>query len=178
MADVDEFCETFFDEVHVPRARILGERGGGWAVAQYILACERGPIFWQRGGWLLHHLGELSRLVEPDDDHAAQLLGEAYADVIALRARSRTTQYEIAEGRQRGAESSIDKILIATADQSVFGVAREVLGGIVEFGDTPLADRYRKEWLYSRAASIYGGTAEIQRDIVAAQLLNLPRSPR
>jgi alkylation response protein AidB-like acyl-CoA dehydrogenase len=98
--------------------------------------------------------------------------------VIALRARSRTTQYDIAEGRQRGAESSIDKILIATADQSVFGVARQILGGTVEFGDTSLADRYRKEWLYSRAASIYGGTAEIQRDIVAAQLLNLPRAPR
>jgi alkylation response protein AidB-like acyl-CoA dehydrogenase len=178
MADVDEFCETFFDEVHVPAVRILGQRGGGWAVAQYILACERGPIFWQRGGWLLHHLGELSRLVEPDDDQAAQLLGEAYADVIALRSRSRTTQYVLAEGQRRGAESSIDKILIASADQSVFGVAREVLGGIVEFGDTSLADRYRKEWLYSRAASIYGGTAEIQRDIVAAQVLNLPRDPR
>ena len=73
MADVDEFCEMFFDDVHVPGARILGERGGGWGVAQYILACERGPIFWQRGGWLLHHLGELSRLVEAGDDHAARL---------------------------------------------------------------------------------------------------------
>jgi alkylation response protein AidB-like acyl-CoA dehydrogenase len=178
MADVDEFCEMFFDDVHVPGARVLGERGNGWAVAQYILACERGPIFWQRGGWLLHHLGELSRLVDAEDDHAAQLIGEAYADVVALRARSRTTQYLIAEGQRRGAESSVDKILIATADQSVFGVAREVLEGLVEFGDSPLADRYRKEWLYSRAASIYGGTAEIQRDIVAAQVLNLPRAGR
>ena len=94
-----------------------------------------------------------------------------------MRARSRTTQQQVAAGDLRGAESSIDKILIATADQAVFEAARQVLPGVVEFEDSPLADRFRKEWAYSRAATIYGGTSEIQRDIVASRLLDLPKVP-
>jgi alkylation response protein AidB-like acyl-CoA dehydrogenase len=174
MAGVDEFCETFFDGVRVPGDRLLGERGRGWAVAQHVLACERGPIFWQRSGWLLHHLDEIARLADPRDDTATRVLGQAFADVHALRARSRVTQWLVARGELRGPESSVDKVLIATADQSVFEASRLVLSGLVEFDDGPLADRYRKEWLYSRAATIYGGTSEIQRDIIAARLLDLP----
>src|SRR3984885_10246141 len=177
MAGVDEFCETFFDEVRVPATRMLGGQGQGWQVAQHILACERGPIFWQRASWLLHHLGELAAMADTSDATAQRLIGLAYADVFALRARSRTTQRQVAAGDLRGAESSIDKILIATADQAVFDAARQVLPGVVEFDDGPLADRFRKEWAYSRAATIYGGTSEIQRDIVASRLLELPKVP-
>jgi alkylation response protein AidB-like acyl-CoA dehydrogenase len=177
MAGVDEFCETFFDDVRVPADRLLGERAQGWSVAQYILACERGPIFWQRGGWLLHHLGEVASLVGADDRSANTAIGHAYADVMMLRARSRATQYRVAQGDLEGAASSIDKVLIATADQAVFDAARLVLAGELEFDDTDRADRYRKEWLYSRAATIYGGTSEIQRDVIATRLLDLPRGP-
>ncbi len=74
-----------------------------------------------------------------------------------------------------GAEASIDKILIAAAEQAVFGAGQQLLPGMVELGDTSVADRWRKEWLYSRAATIYGGTSEIQRDIVAGRVLRLPR---
>ena len=176
MAGVDEFCETFFDDVRVPMERLLGTQGRGWQVAQHILACERGPIFWQRTSWLLHHLGEIADLADASDESAQRLIGLAFAEVSALRARSRSTQYQVACGDLRGAESSIDKILIASADQAVFDAARYVLPGVIELDDTPLADRYRKEWAYSRAATIYGGTAEIQRDIVASRLLNLPKS--
>lgn len=175
MAGVDEFCEVFFDDVRVPDARIIGGRGNGWAVTQYILACERGAIFWQRGSWMLHHLSQIAALTDLQDQSVHRLLGQAYADVLALRARSRITQNKVAEGELRGAESSIDKILIAAADQSTFDAARQILGGGVEFDDSDESDRFRKEWLYSRAASIYGGTSEIQRDIVALRLLNLPR---
>jgi alkylation response protein AidB-like acyl-CoA dehydrogenase len=177
MAGVDEFCETFFDQVPVPGTRLLGSQGDGWRVAQYILACERGPIFWQRASWLLHHLGEIAGIADADDVAAQRAIGQAFADVSALRARSRSTQQRVATGDLQAADSSIDKILIAAADQSVFEVARLVLPGVVEFDDSPLADRYRKEWAYSRAATIYGGTSEIQREIVASRLLDLPKVP-
>jgi alkylation response protein AidB-like acyl-CoA dehydrogenase len=175
MAGVDEFCETFFDGVRVPADRLLGAQGQGWRVAQHILACERGPIFWQRAGWLLHHLAEIAGMADASDGVAQRLIGEAFADVAALRARSRSTQRQVAAGELRAAESSVDKILIAAADQAVFDAARYVLPGVVELDDSPLADRYRKEWAYSRAATIYGGTSEIQRDIVASRVLNLPK---
>jgi alkylation response protein AidB-like acyl-CoA dehydrogenase len=177
MAGVDEFCETFFDEVRVPAGRMLGGQGMGWQVAQHILACERGPIFWQRAGWLLHHLGEISESADPADREAQRLIGSAFAEVSALRARSRSTQLQVAAGDLRAAESSVDKILIASADQAVFDAARHVFPGVIEFDDSSIADRYRKEWAYSRAATIYGGTSEIQRDIVASRLLNLPKGP-
>jgi alkylation response protein AidB-like acyl-CoA dehydrogenase len=177
MAGVDEFCETFFDEVRVPQERLLGVQGQGWRVAQHILACERGPIFWQRASWLVHHLGEIATMADASDAVAQRLIGLAFADVSALRARSRSTQERVAAGDLGAAESSIDKILIAAADQAVFDAARHVLPGVVEFDDSPLADRYRKEWAYSRAATIYGGTSEIQRDIVASRLLHLPKVP-
>jgi len=175
MAGVDEFCETFFEDVRVPCDRLLGERGGGWVVAQHILACERGPIFWQRCSWLLHHLEEVILLADLSDASAVTRLGDAYAAVMTLRARSRLTQRAVAGGNLQGFESSIDKVLIATADQSVFDACRHVLGGEVEIEDSDRADRFRKEWLYSRAATIYGGTSEIQRDIIATRLLGLPR---
>jgi alkylation response protein AidB-like acyl-CoA dehydrogenase len=114
-------------------------------------------------------------LADPVDERAARLLGLASADLFALRARSRRTQQVHAEGRLPGPESSVDKVLIAVADQRVFDASRMVLAGAVELEDGPLADRYRKEWLYSRAATIYGGTSEIQRDIIAGRLLGLPR---
>jgi alkylation response protein AidB-like acyl-CoA dehydrogenase len=177
MAGVDEFCETFFDDVRVPADRLLGTQGQGWQVAQHILACERGPIFWQRASWLLHHLGEIASLADASDASAQRLIGLAFAEVSALRARSRSTQYQVAGGDLRAAASSIDKILIASADQAVFDAARHALPGVVELDDSPLADRYRKEWAYSRAATIYGGTGEIQRDIVASRLLELPKVP-
>ena len=175
MAGVDEFCELYFDDVWVPSERLLGEPGGGWAVTQHILGCERGPIFWQRSAWLLRHLHELTVLVSPATEEAARSIGTAFADIVALRACSRVTQHRIADGELPGAEASIDKILIAAAEQSVFGIGRELLPGTVELEDGPLADRWRKEWAYSRAATIYGGTSEIQRDIVASRLLRLPQ---
>lgn len=106
----------------------------------------------------------------------ARTLGEAYSDLFAFRARSRLTQHRLTAGEQLGAESSIDKILIASADQAVFDASRKVLGGLIELEDSDVADRFRKEWCYSRAATIYGGTSEIQRDIVGWGLLGLPRT--
>jgi alkylation response protein AidB-like acyl-CoA dehydrogenase len=66
--------------------------------------------------------------------------------------------------------------MIAAADQAIFDAARALLPGTLETGDTPRARAWRREWAYSRAATIYGGTSEIQKDIVASRLLGLARS--
>jgi alkylation response protein AidB-like acyl-CoA dehydrogenase len=126
---------------------------------------------------LLHHLSILCRQVGNGDAEAERAIGEAFADIFTLRAQSRGTQYRIATGDVPGPEASIDKVLIATADQAVFNAALQILPGIIEFDDSSTADRWRKEWLYSRAATIYGGTSEVQRDIVSGRLLGLARMP-
>jgi alkylation response protein AidB-like acyl-CoA dehydrogenase len=172
MANVDEFCSTTFVNVAVPASRVVGGVGEGWKTAGYILSCERGPIFWQRAGWLSHHLELLMPLANDDRSHA--MLGEAFQSLWAFRARSISTLHRMESGTMPGPEASIDKILIAAADQSVFDTARDLLGGELEFGDSAEAITWRGEWAYSRAATIYGGTSEIQKDIVSMRLLGLP----
>jgi alkylation response protein AidB-like acyl-CoA dehydrogenase len=110
-------------------------------------------------------------------DAASQTaLGEAYEMLWAFRARSKATQDRIARGDLPGPEASVDKLLIAAADHVLFDTARELLTGAIETDDTPRGRAWRREWAYSRAATIYGGTSEIQKDIVATRLLGLPRS--
>jgi alkylation response protein AidB-like acyl-CoA dehydrogenase len=100
-------------------------------------------------------------------------VGDAFLHLYALRARSRATQHRLAAGETLGAETSIDKVLVATAEQSTYDAVRRVLPGAVEFDDTVAGEMWRSEYLYSRAATIYGGTAEVQRNIIAKRLLDL-----
>jgi alkylation response protein AidB-like acyl-CoA dehydrogenase len=167
-----EFAEVFFDDVVVPADRMLGALHGGWSVAMSILPYERSSCFWQKVAFLYQRL---QRLVDfaPDDDRAAEVLGRAYLELHALRARSRATQHRLADTGTIGAETSIDKLLVATAEQTTYDAVRRLLVGTIELDDGAAAEAWRAEYLYSRAATIYGGTAEVQRNIVARRLLGL-----
>ena len=79
----------------------------------------------------------------------------------------------MADGGRLGPETSIDKVLLATTEQAVFDLVADALAADVAMGDDPESGRWRSEYLYSRAASIYGGSAEIQRNIIARRLLDL-----
>jgi alkylation response protein AidB-like acyl-CoA dehydrogenase len=167
-----EFAEVFFDDVVVPRGRMLGEPDGGWAVAMSILPYERSSCFWQRIAYLYVRLQRLVEAV-PCGDRAAEVVGNAYLQLFALRARSRATQHRLAATGTLGAETSIDKVLVASTEQTVFDAVRSLLSGTVELDDGAAGERWRNEYLYSRAATIYGGSAEVQRNIIARRLLDL-----
>src|SRR5581483_3812547 len=126
-----EFAEVFFDDVVVPADRMLGQLNGGWAVAMSILPYERSSCFWQRIAYLYRRLQRLVD-VAPEDDRAAEAIGEAYVQLHALRARSRATQHRLAETGAIGAETSIDKVLVATAEQTTYDAVRRLLPGTVE----------------------------------------------
>jgi len=168
----EEFCEVFFDDVIVPADRQLGDEGQGWAVAMDLLPFERSTALWHRGAYLHRTLGELLQAVEPGALRPDEV-GEAFQQLFALRARSRATQHRMASGDKLGPETSIDKILLATVEQQVFDLALDGLAGDVLLGDDAESERWRSRFLYSRAATIYGGSAEIQRNIVARRLLDL-----
>ena len=167
-----EFAEVFFDDVVVPADRMLGELNGGWAVAMSILPYERSSCFWQRIAHLYHRL---QVLVDDagDDDSTAQVIGDAFLQLHAARARSRRTQHRLGAGETVGAETSIDKVLIGAAEQTLYEAVRRLRTGVVELDDSPAGQRWREEYLYSRAATIYGGTGEVQRNIIARRLLDL-----
>ena len=174
MHGVDEFAEVFFDEVVVPPGRMLGQPGDGWRVATDLLPYERSTCFWHRIAYLFSRLdrllaetGQLGGNGVSTDEAAA--IGAAYLSAYTARCRSRETQRRLAAGGTLGPETSVDKILLQTAEQQLYDTVRDLLPGVIELSDSP----WRPEFLYSRAATIYGGTAEIQRNIIARRLLNL-----
>ncbi len=169
---VREFAEVFFDDVVVSTDRILGSVNGGWAVAMSILPFERSSCFWQRIAYLYQRLQALTRLSEPTDRNA-EIIGNAFLELHALRTRSRSTQHRLAAGATLGAETSIDKVLVAAGEHAVYNAARRLLHNTITLDDTVHGEQWRTEYLYSRSATIYGGTAEIQRNIIARRLLNL-----
>ncbi|MEU9450452.1 acyl-CoA dehydrogenase family protein [Streptomyces sp. NPDC048277] len=169
MHGVDEFAEVFLDDVRVPAHRMLGGPGDGWRLAMDLLPHERSTCFWHRTA---HLYGTLDRLLADGCEPDADALGAVWLDLHTVRCRSAATQRALAEGGRLGPETSVDKILLATAEQRLFDTARELLPGAVELAEEA---GWRTGYLYARAATIYGGTAEIQRNIVARRLLGLGR---
>lgn len=74
-----------------------------------------------------------------------------------------------------GVTTSLDKLAMSTAEKFLFDAALSGLGADIVFGGDGATDQWRNDYLYSRASSIYGGAAEIQRNIIAERLLGLPR---
>ncbi|NKQ57045.1 acyl-CoA dehydrogenase [Amycolatopsis sp. K13G38] len=168
----DEFCSLFFDDVLVPKSRTLGEVNGGWAVAMFVLSCERGAAAWQRQAWMRWRLGTITDLAPELPDAAA---GEAFTLIHALRLLSRRTVRSLSAGEPVGVLPSFDKLMMSTAEKFLFDAALGSAPDTVLLGEDEAARDLRSDYLYSRASSIYGGAAEIQRNIIAERVLGLPR---
>jgi alkylation response protein AidB-like acyl-CoA dehydrogenase len=171
----NDFSEMFFDDVVVPRSCLVGELNAGWKVAMHLLQFERGMYGWIRQAWLHRRLEDGLRARSDANLATPAAVGEAYLAALSLRLRCRSTVQRLADDAFLGPEISVDKLLLSTAEQGVFDTARLLLGPDLAVDDDPAAADWRSEWFYSRATSIYGGTAEVQRDIVAEHLLGLPK---
>jgi hypothetical protein len=173
MSGRDELGEVLFDGARVPGDRLIGEPGDGWALAMYLLQWERGMYPWQRQAGLLATLDQLvARAGEAIDPRA---LADAYLSVLPMRLSAGHTIRRLAAGEMPGPEVSVDKVLLARAELAVFDLADTVLDGDVELGDDADDAEWRHDWLFSRSAPIYGGSYEIQRQILAERVLGLPR---
>lgn len=166
-----EFCSLVFEDVLVPKTRTLGDVGGGWAIAMSVLSFERGPATWQRQAWMRWRLGGL---VGVTDNLPDATVGESAELIYALRVLSRRTVYALSDGKDIGVLPSFDKLTMSTADKYLFDAALAAMPDDLVFG-TADPDLWRKDYMYSRVASIYGGSAEIQRNIIAERILSLPR---
>lgn len=169
-----ETAEIFFDEVFVPPTHLIGPVGDGWSVVMYLLQFERGAYAWERQADLHSQLqGLVAHPTLPTN--AATLVGEAYLALFALRSQAAPTLMTLAGGTDLGPEISVDKLLMSAAEQKISDVARQLLWPVLELDDTDEAVLWRRRWAYSRITTIYGGAAEVQRDLVAERLLGLPR---
>jgi acyl-CoA dehydrogenase len=179
-----ELAEVFFDDVRVPRERVVGEVDGGWAVAMHLMQFERGMYGYAALTKVLTDLGRLRADIATYGASVAlrERFARVYVDVVSAQARTATTVRKLAERLPVGPASSVDKLLFSKAEKEVqnliFDVRREWMIAGEGPGDPAELDNARAGWWYSRAATIMGGTAEVQRGIIADHILQLPKERR
>jgi len=180
---VTHFCEVFLSDVKVSKCETVGEVNGGWTVAKRLMQHERNGLSEGRRATLdllplaLEHVGldENGKLADADlrlrlVDHL--VTGAAFEAAMRAQARAR-------ESGSRGAiANSALKNIGARVAQERYDLAVEILGnnslGWLASSNDHEEQEIVSEWLYSRAFSIYGGSHEIQNNITAKQVLELP----
>jgi alkylation response protein AidB-like acyl-CoA dehydrogenase len=172
-----EFNEVFLDEVFVPLDQLVGIEGHGWEVAGSTLAHERGTSFPFKEqivheNYLNRMLREAAASGALDEPMVADALVSAYVELEVLRLHNLRTLTRLGRGEAPGPESSWVKLAWTQMTQTM---AEASLMAVGRDPSAALAGPWTRQWLWSRAASIAGGTSEIQRDIIAGRILGLPR---
>jgi alkylation response protein AidB-like acyl-CoA dehydrogenase len=168
----NHFSEIFLDGAYVPKDRVIGDLGQGWAVAMYMLQWERGAWGWIQQGRFHKRLEQMLDWAPTEVRHSASI-GHAYTLAAALRLQTRDTVERLACEETLGPEVSIDKLLLIDAETATWNTVREHIGARLET-DADLHWLFG-EYMFSRAAPIYGGSLEIQRTLVAQRVLGMPR---
>ena len=187
MTGDDEFCEVFFEDVRVPLTNLVGDLNSGWAIAQDTLGNERGSYTLRRRveyevaveDAVEELRAHYSKTGQEASDRVLEQIGSAYSAVRGLEAQTRKTMGRKMRGEGPTPYDSVDKLSLNEVEQLVFRCVSDLLGPLrnVDDGD-PFgleSGRWVKDHYYSRAASIYGGTSQVQRNIIAERLLGLPR---
>jgi alkylation response protein AidB-like acyl-CoA dehydrogenase len=171
-----ETCEVFWDNVEVPADQMLGQPGQGWLVAMTTFAYERGPS----DVGIIASYTKTMRAVEEEarrrsalgDPELRKDLARAYVRLEGLRLNVAEQLSMRVSGRQPGPEGSVAKLLWAQAEQALAHTAMNLTGADALTGRDPeRLDAYFR----SRPVSVYGGTSQIQKNILALQALGLPR---
>ncbi len=184
-----EFNETFFDEVKVPVENLVGELNGGWKIAMTTLAYERGPEdalgrqirFKQELDKLLETLAALKRghAAAIDDPALRQKLGRSIVEIEIMRLNCLRAFSKALKGQPRGPEASMNKLYWSHVTQNFYETSLEALGPLatLDGGDSlsPGDGRFQLSFLRSKAFTIYSGSSEIQRNIIAERVLGLPK---
>jgi len=179
LTGTSEFNEVFFDGARTARGNVVGEVDGGWKVAMGTLGFERGV------STLANQIGferELDRVIAlarangaAADPRMRQRLASAWIGLRLLRFNALRTLTAV----EPGPEASVSKLHWATWHRALGELAMDVQGisaTVVDGGEHELDDLQRL-FLFARADTIYGGSNQIQRNIIGERALGLPREP-
>lgn len=174
-----EFAQVFYDDVRVPLANVVGGLGNGWKVAMSTLSFERGTGFIADQVKQSQEIEELLERARATgamrDDRIADQLAQLRAEVAALRAMTYRNISEVVRTGQPGPEASVIRLFTSELGQRLERMALLLAGEAIldfRYGEDDLVADYLRGF----AATIAGGTAQIQRDIIAERLLGLPKS--
>ena len=195
MAGGREFCEVFFTDARTGAHEVVGQVNGGWAVSKTLLTLERGeeaatnPILFRAE---FERLAELARRTGAIKDPVIrQRLGQAFARVEVMRFIGYRILTDVLEGKEMSSAASVSKLYWSEYHREVTQLALDIegLAGLIPVGkgpsrasraDDPGTDPASSNawWqvsLNARAGTIYAGTSQVQRNIIAEQVLGLPR---
>ncbi len=174
-----EFAQVFYDDFRVPLDNVVGGLGNGWKVAMSTLSFERGTGFIADQVKQSQEVEELLERARSTgavkDERIAEQLAQLRAEVAALRAMTYRNISEVVRTGQPGPEASVIRLFTSELGQRLERMALLLAGEEVldfRYGDDDLVADYLRGF----AATIAGGTAQIQRDIIAERLLGLPKS--
>lgn len=177
-----EFNQVFLSDVFVPRDQLIGEENNGWRISSTTLGYERGVNPRQQ---VIHtqlledlwHLAEASGKL--DDEETARDLAQAFVEVRIFQLHNLRTLSRLAKGGEPGPQGSVGKLYWSEMSQRFHRTAMRVLGEAAPLyaGATgnPGNGKWQRSWLYYHAATIMGGTSEVQRNIISERVLGLPR---
>jgi alkylation response protein AidB-like acyl-CoA dehydrogenase len=182
------FCETFFDNVKVPKENLLGPLHGGWTLAKALLGHERTLI--GQVAPVLRAIKRLKAIASETLRGELRLIDDPIlrGKIARLEMRARAHQManfraiaDQAAGKHPGPETSILKIVATTLQQEADELTMEIMGHNALTWQTnpegavpPLEAWVGSTFCYDRAVTIYGGSNEIQRNIIAKAILGLP----
>ncbi|MFF5988082.1 acyl-CoA dehydrogenase family protein [Prauserella flavalba] len=176
LTGTSEFNEVFFDGARTPASMVVGEPGDGWRVAMATLGFERGvSTLGQQIGFRreLEGVIEQARRTSTIDDPVLRTeLTRAWIGLRVLRAHALRTL-----GEDAGPEVAVSKLLWAQWHRRLGELAMRARGprSLVHDGEP---DEWQRLFLFSRADTIYGGSDEIERNIIAERVLGLPKEAR
>lgn len=181
------FCDTFFENVRVPRANLVGPLDGGWTVAKALLGHERTLI--AAVGLSQRAIRRVKRIAANTHDGGRALIDDPIwrSKIVRLEVKLQALQMAnyralagAALGHAPGPESSILKLRGSEIYQQAFELAMDIMGtdALAWFNDAGVVPE-TEQWVassycYNRATTIYGGSNEIQKNIIAKMLLGLP----
>ena len=184
LTGASEFNEVFLDRVRVPREQRLGPENEGWQIAQVTLAHERGANYAVKEQTLARialdeFVAEAVASGAAEDPLVRQDLARLHIETEIMRFMNLQMLSKVARGETPGLETSLVKQFWSDLSQALGEASVHALGshGILLRGSRHVrgAGRFAQRMLFSRASTIAGGTAEIQRNIIAQRLLGLPR---
>jgi alkylation response protein AidB-like acyl-CoA dehydrogenase len=184
MSGEGHFAETFITGARAPQFNILGGLNNGWRVAMTTLAHERGggtttqhTVFREEFWRLVDDARRLGKLEEP---RVREQLAWAYSNVEIMRYSGLLMLNAMAAGRDPGpgGSASVNKIRWSEYERKLGEIALDTLGPeSMVVGESYNLAPWQQTFLQTRTHTIWGGTAEIQRNIIAERVLGLPKEP-
>ncbi|GAA4883289.1 acyl-CoA dehydrogenase family protein [Ferrimonas pelagia] len=183
LTGTSEFNEVFFDDAVTDAANIVGQPGEGWKIAMALLGFERGVSTLGQQMQFQNELDQIIKIAKENgatqDPSLRQRIADAWMGLRIMRYNS----LRMLSGGQDGSlqrEAMIYKLYWATWHANLGKLAMDVLGPdseLVESGPYNLT-RLQSMYLFTRSDTIYGGTNEIQRNIIAERALGMPKEPK